>query len=292
MLAAIIVLAVVAGILTVLLVVERRRRTQQEAAAQSEIQRLLADAESTAGSLAEATARADTAEAVAEEAAAVAEAASARAVEADDERQAAFTDLAGIRSERDSLAQELAAAVAEAEAAGAGRDAALAEATALRERLELSDARVRDEDRPGLDAAALWALELSRSERTWRHSVAPAPDAENPFPTAGDPLRLAVEVEVSALREDVGAAMELEWDVHVDDPARRMLVLRMVQELLAIAAREQQAVILRGSDGDGAAAVLHLTVPEGHPPLAVVPPPLGDHLVTVDDTDGLRITIH
>lgn len=88
------------------------------------------------------------------------------------------------------------------------------------------------------DAATLWKLELARSERTWRYSVAILPDDPSPYTDADDPLRLAIETEVSALRDDVGAFLTAEVQPHLtDDPATAHLILRLAQELLAQAAR-------------------------------------------------------
>ncbi len=88
------------------------------------------------------------------------------------------------------------------------------------------------------DAEALWRLELARSERTWLHSVAILPDDPSPFGDSDDPLRLAIETEASALRDDVGAFLTVEVEPHLsDDPATAHLVLRVAQELLAQAAR-------------------------------------------------------
>ncbi len=88
------------------------------------------------------------------------------------------------------------------------------------------------------DAATLWKLELARSERTWRYSVAILPDDPSPYVSTDDPLSLAIETEVRALRDDVGAFLTAEVQPHLtDDPATAHLVLRLAQELLAQAAR-------------------------------------------------------
>jgi hypothetical protein len=88
------------------------------------------------------------------------------------------------------------------------------------------------------EAATLWRLELARSERTWRYSVAILPDDPSPFATTDDPLRLAIETEASALRDDVGAFLTVEVEPHLTaDPGKAHLVLRLAQELLAQAAR-------------------------------------------------------
>lgn len=90
----------------------------------------------------------------------------------------------------------------------------------------------------GADAGTLWHLELARSERTWRYSVAILPDDPSPFATTDDALRLAIETEASALRDDVGAFLTVDVEPHLcGDPARALLILRLAQELLAQAAR-------------------------------------------------------
>ncbi len=107
----------------------------------------------------------------------------------------------------------------------------------------------------GVPADTLWTLELARSERTWRTSVAVDPTvAEGPFATTDDPARLAVEVEAAALRENVGAFVAIDWRLPpVDDPARRHLVVRVAQELLEAAARNPQPLRLVAEEVDGGA---------------------------------------
>lgn len=98
--------------------------------------------------------------------------------------------------------------------------------------------------------AMLWDLELARSARTWRYSVSTDPLAESPFLDADDPLKLALEVEAAALREDVGARLTIQVDGSAADAGTALVVLRMTQELLINAAREaEQAavhVVVRG----------------------------------------------
>lgn len=94
--------------------------------------------------------------------------------------------------------------------------------------------------------ATLWALELARSKRTWRTSVAANPFAEpTPFEETDDPVRLAVEVEASALRENVGALVDIDWQIGpVTDPTRSHLIVRVAQELLEAAARNPEPLRL------------------------------------------------
>ncbi len=94
--------------------------------------------------------------------------------------------------------------------------------------------------------ATLWALELARSKRTWRTSVAANPFAEpTPFEETDDPVRLAVEVEAAALRENVGALVDIDWQIGpVTDPTRSHLIVRVAQELLEAAARNPEPLRL------------------------------------------------
>ncbi|MEZ5412175.1 MAG: hypothetical protein R2761_29350 [Acidimicrobiales bacterium] len=94
--------------------------------------------------------------------------------------------------------------------------------------------------------ATLWSLELARSKRTWRTSVAANPFAEpTPFEETDDPVRLAVEVEAAALRENVGALVDIDWQIGpVTDPTRSHLIVRVAQELLEAAARNPEPLRL------------------------------------------------
>jgi hypothetical protein len=225
-----------------------------------------------------------------------------RATTADRRSDAADATVAAMEAERrelDDRATEVVAErdrlIAEVERLTADNEEASAEVLSLGEtvaELEERAERFRDDNRPGLDATALWNLELARAERTWRHSVAVSPDQASPFADTDDQLRSAVEIEVAALREEVGVAMELEWSVAVEDLARRLIVLRVVQELLAAASRAEQAVVLTGTSNDAGAVELHLGVPEDHEPIAAIHVAGVEHLVTVDTSDGVRVTVH
>ena len=135
--------------------------------------------------------------------------------------------VADLITERSSLQSRLAESEA-ARAAAAARNVGFV----IDESLAGDDAR----------AAALWDLELLRSERTWRTSVAPNPAAEHsPFEDTEDPIRLAAEIEASALRENVGSSVGVVWGVPpIGDPGRSHLVLRVAQELLEAAARSSE----------------------------------------------------
>jgi hypothetical protein len=110
----------------------------------------------------------------------------------------------------------------------------------------------------GHDAAALWALELARSERRWRQSVAPGIDVPSPFADTDDALHLAVDVEAAALREEVGTRIEVEWAAPAGLSAdQSVVVLRLAQELLASAAKPAETLDLRVS-ADGPDVVVSL----------------------------------
>lgn len=290
MTAAVVVLALLSGLLAVLLVLGRRRAAAALRSCQEDAARVAEDLATARHDADDARRRAADAEerATDAEARAADDAAAARSEvdSAQADREAALASLAAAED-------QIATAQAAATAAADERDDLTAQATELRERLLALEAASRetlDAHRPGIEAEALWLLELARAERTWRHSVAASPDGPGPFGDTDDPLRTAVEIEVAALREEVGVAMELEWHTHIDDPARCLTVLRLTQELLAAAAREQQAVVLRAHQ-DGDDVVLVLGVPEGHAPLTLEVPPVADHLVSVRSDDGLHVTV-
>lgn len=103
----------------------------------------------------------------------------------------------------------------------------------------------------GHDAASLWQLEMMRSERTWRYHVAPGLDSPSPLDQPGsDQLRTAVDIEASALREESGTAVEVEWNIPRPlDPGPALVVLRQVQEHLAQFAKRSDRITVRVSDG-------------------------------------------
>lgn len=113
---------------------------------------------------------------------------------------------------------------------------------------------------PGPDT--LWALELARTQRTWRTSVSADPSAQT-FDDGGDPLRAAVEIDVAAIREESGVEIALVWELDVVPPAAAALaVLRSAQELLAATTRMADDARLRVSrDGDD--VVLDVTETDG-----------------------------
>jgi hypothetical protein len=184
-----------------------------------------------------------------------------RDVQLDDTRR----DLDAVKRRADSAERALRDAQArldsaEAESASAAEalDAARAELAAANEALAAS----RDEKG---DVHDLWALEIARSERRWQLSVSPGMDLPSPFDDTNDPLKLAVEVEASALREEVGTQIDVAWDLQVELPDEAsLLVLRLAQELLADAAARAETLELRvGPEDDGVAVELRALDEEG-----------------------------
>jgi hypothetical protein len=96
-----------------------------------------------------------------------------------------------------------------------------------------------------LDAQLVWALERARSERTWRQSVAVGPDG-SAFSTESDPLIDALQIELDAAREEVGAVVELDADVPAGvTAAGSVLALKATQELLASVVRRGETTTVR-----------------------------------------------
>lgn len=161
-----------------------------------------------------------------------------------------------------------------------------ADSVALHNQIEQLEAAVRLRPNGG----DLWGLELLRSERTWRISVATSPDGESPFNDTDNPLRLAVEIEAAALREDVGAYTSVRWEASpVDDPIRSLRILRVSQELLSEAARDPRPVELVVSDHGEQVHLVLINPDDPTSPIelrsAVAS---GDH-IEVSDSDGLVV---
>jgi hypothetical protein len=206
-----------------------------------------------------------------------------------------FAEVASVTDElvgRDADLLHARAAVFEAETAAAAAMGRAGESRAELEKAQAELAGVRNElaearaqgsggSRPEaapLVVEALWALERARVERTWRQSVAADPSDPSPFAEGGDPARVAVEVEVAAIREEVGSDLSADWQI--DDHLAvgdGLLVVRAAQELLATAsrsveqgtlvvAREQGSVRLSIGGSDGSPVAL-----SGLVDLSVVP---------------------
>lgn len=235
--------------------------------------------------------------------------------------------LADVEKERDFLAGQL------DETANLLTDSnqSLADATeALRKRTDLADAQAmqidtlsaaRDElqqrlavaeerivtlaARPGVvvgelstedsNAEMLWDLEVARSERAWRNSVAINPvDDPSPFETTKDPVRTAVEIEASALREDVGAMITVDWNAPlIESPSRRLIVVRVAQEMLALAARAPGAAkLVVSTDGDDGELKLEFeTIDAGSQVINLIPPRISSDLIDIRNDTGLSVTV-
>lgn len=159
--------------------------------------------------------------------------------------------------------------------------------------------------------AMLWNLEVARSERLWRTSVAIDPAADHsPFDGVDDPTRKAVEIEAAALREDVGALITIDWQAPpVTSPARRLLVVRVAQELLATAARAPGATRLLVTqrppdsadsdtvdDGgsvefDGELVMEFVAPDDSSDVINLIPPQISSDLVDVRNDAGLSVTV-
>jgi len=177
--------------------------------------------------------------------------------------------LATTTAERDAAA----ARAAEAEAARDSATAAAEEARAAAEAAavkttEAESARQEAEARAasgGVDPQVLWMLEQARSERTWRQSVAIGEGSY--LDGADDPLLAALQVELDAAREDVGAIVELDAELPgAVTPAGSVLVLRAAQELLARAMKTAEETTLRvHADGDDVVVTVVATDEAGEP---------------------------
>lgn len=148
-------------------------------------------------------------------------------------------------------------------------------------------------DDDGARPETLWNLEMTRSERTWRTSVATNPQVDSsPFDVSDDPARLAVEIEAAALRENVGAALDVDWQATaVENPTQRHLVVRVAQELLESAARSPEPSVLKAVDGDDGEILLSLaSAEESAEVINIIPPQITSDLLTFKE-DGLAVTV-
>jgi hypothetical protein len=204
-----------------------------------------------------------------------------RDVQLDDTRR--DLDAAVQRAETAELALRDAQArvdAAQAESASAA-DALEAARTELAAATEALDAAAGENG----DAHDLWALELTRSERRWQLSVAPGIGVPSPFDDAEDPLRLAVEVEASALREEVGTQIDVAWELeHPLPDEASLLVLRLAQELLADAAARAETLELRVGPEDGGVALELRALDEEGADVPVLLPELSSGRVRPSDT--------
>jgi hypothetical protein len=168
----------------------------------------------------------------------------------------------------------------------AARDELAASQAALADAATASTGTAQD-----TDTAALWVLELARSERRWRLSVSPGLDVASPFDGNENPLRLAVEIEAAALREEVGTRTSVEWEV--DDelaPEASLVVLRVCEELLNTAATAAETIDLRvATEGDDVIIDMH-AVDEDGSELALQLPALPDGRVHLNGAGARLVT--
>ncbi|MDQ3469894.1 MAG: hypothetical protein M3487_09040, partial [Actinomycetota bacterium] len=113
----------------------------------------------------------------------------------------------------------------------------------------------------------------SRTERTWRQSVAVGPTGQPILATAEDPLYEALQIELDAAREEVGAVVELDAELRPGlSAAANVLVLRAAQELLADVVRRSESTTLRVRvEGNDVVVTVEGEDEEGRP---VLPGPL------------------
>ena len=146
------------------------------------------------------------------------------------------------------------------------------------------------------NAEMLWGLELARSERLWRNSVAINPvDDASPFEFTEDPVRTAVEVEAQALREDVGAMITVDWRAErIESSARRLLVLRVAQEMLALAAKAPGAarlVVSHSAEAEGSLTMEFEADDNSGQVINLIPPQISSDLIDVSRDSDMSVTV-
>jgi hypothetical protein len=149
-----------------------------------------------------------------------------------------------------------------------------------------------DGDDPASDT--LWDLEVARTERLWRNSVAINPvDDTSPFDDSDDPVRTAIEIEAAALREDVGALITVDWQAEpIESASRRVLVTRVTQELLAQAARAPGATRLIAAETDQGELLLTFEADDDSGEVInLIPPRVPGGVLEASDDAGLSLTV-
>ncbi len=146
------------------------------------------------------------------------------------------------------------------------------------------------------NAEMLWGLELARSERAWRNSVAINPvDDASPFESTDDPVRTAVEVEAQALREDVGAMITVDWKAdRIESSARRLMVLRVAQEMLALASKAPGAarlVVSQSTEDAGSLTMEFEADDNSEQVINLIPPQISSDLIDVSRDSGVSVTV-
>jgi hypothetical protein len=197
--------------------------------------------------------------------------------------------LAATTAERDAAAARAAEAEAARDEARTAADAAAVKTTeAEAARLDAEARATEAAGRNGVDPQVLWALEQARSERTWRQSVAIGDGSY--LDGADDPLLAALQVELDAAREDVGAIVELDAELPVTvTPAGSVLVLRAAQELLARAMKTAEETTLRVRvDGDDVLVTV-VAIDEAGEPVALETLAIPESADMATEEGGVRI---
>jgi len=211
------------------------------------------------------------------------ERAAAAAKRHDDELAAAQRDLASTREQLDA---ERAAHLAATEHG----DQLRAELADANEHSAAAEQRARAAAAAGgIEADVAWPLELLRSERTWRFSVSPGPQADSPLGSPESEFVAALKIDVDAARNDIGADVELAVDLPTAlEPATQMLALRIAQELLAdVVRRSDTSTVRLRADGADLVISVEATGDDGEP---VLPEPLPIASPRVEPIDqGVRL---
>lgn len=166
-------------------------------------------------------------------------------------------ELAAARAAAEAAGEEAAAAQAEVAATRAEADATAERAAEAEQRVSDLDARIAALRAAGGDPALLWSLELERTARRWRHSVAPGPATTTPLATSTNVLRTAVEIVAAAVNEESGTAVRVAWELGDDEvpDAVALQVLRTADELVAAAAMVTDHAVLTVSRDEGGVRV-------------------------------------
>jgi hypothetical protein len=201
------------------------------------------------------------------------------------ERDTAAARAADAEAARDAAGADATEARAEVEQAKAAADEAHAAAERAR-----ADADALRGAKAGVDPELLWTLEQARTERTWRQSVAIGGDTASVLQGADEPLREALQVELDAAREDVGAIVELDAELpSTVTAAGSVLVLRAAQELLARAVKTAEETTLRIRTEGADVVVTVLAVDEGGQPVALEPLAIPESPDMAPADGGVRI---
>ena len=147
----------------------------------------------------------------------------------------------------EELEAKLAAEAARAEKAESDRDTAQYRITKLEK--ELAEAVSRRDEKAM--ASALWDLELERSYRQWRDVILPQSSGRTAESVSeGQKLAFAIGQEVDRLREEVGVAIRFDGGLDFPlEPETALGTLRITEELLALAAKRSDELVVRLDQG-------------------------------------------